>query len=244
MAAQYTRIDALRQTAGGPLRPFGGAGAVAAGARQLHHPQALRRPVGAHPCALVRGVLPLRAPGRGRPGGTTGPGYQLRTQERAQDLGHGLAWPAQHAGVWRSPCWPPWMSRGTVPAPLCPAVPERHTNPTVGMWVATGQKTTVDVGLALLTGYIAERKGRDPIKWAIFGFFVPVVALLIVAIVDDYVPPRNGTAPPTGRPTIPPTGTSRRTAWTHRSCRRESATSSTPQILQRPRRIPEDGRAS
>ncbi|MXZ54651.1 MAG: hypothetical protein F4Z14_00540 [Gammaproteobacteria bacterium] len=60
------------------------------------------------------------------------------------------------------------------------------------------------MGLALLTGYIAERKGRDPIKWAIFGFFVPVVALLIVAIVDDYVPPRERYGPPY-RPPYDPT---------------------------------------
>jgi len=49
----------------------------------------------------------------------------------------------------------------------------------------------VGFAFAALTGYIAERKGRNPIKWAIFGFFALVLALIIVAIVDDYVPPRE-----------------------------------------------------
>ena len=44
---------------------------------------------------------------------------------------------------------------------------------------------------AALTCHVAARKGRDPVKWAIFGFFLPVVALLLVAIMDDYVPPRE-----------------------------------------------------
>ena len=54
IAQQYTCPGALRQTAGGPFRSSGDAAAVAAGTRQLHQPRALRRPVGAHPCALVR----------------------------------------------------------------------------------------------------------------------------------------------------------------------------------------------
>ena len=44
IVAQYTRLGALRQTTGGPLRPRDGAAAVASGARQLHQPRALRRP--------------------------------------------------------------------------------------------------------------------------------------------------------------------------------------------------------
>ena len=60
IAAQYTRVDALRQTVGGSLCPSGRTAAVAAGARPLHPSRALRRLVGVHPCALVCAVLPLR----------------------------------------------------------------------------------------------------------------------------------------------------------------------------------------
>ena len=47
------------------------------------------------------------------------------------------------------------------------------------------------VAMAVLTGYIAERKGRAPLKWAVFGFFMPIVALIIVAVMDDYIHPRD-----------------------------------------------------
>ena len=70
VAAQYARIDALRQIAVGPLCPLGGVAAVDAGSRQLYQPRVLRWLLGAHPCALVRAGLPLRASGRGHPGGT------------------------------------------------------------------------------------------------------------------------------------------------------------------------------
>ena len=48
---------------------------------------------------------------------------------------------------------------------------------------------------AVLTGVIAERKGRAPLKWAVFGFFVPVISLIVALIVDDYVPPRQRYGP-------------------------------------------------
>lgn len=80
------------------MRPHDGSAAVAAGARQLHRPPALRRLVGAYPCALVCATLSLRAPGRGRLGdgasavtvGTAHRGCQLRAQEWSQALGHRL----------------------------------------------------------------------------------------------------------------------------------------------------------
>ena len=69
----------------------------------------------------------------------------------------------------------------------------------------------VGLAFAALTGYIAERKGRDPIKWAIFGFCTTFIALLIVLIVDDYVPPRERYGNP--RPPYDPT------TWDHQGTR-------------------------
>lgn len=98
VAAQYTRVDALQQTAGGVHGSRDGPAVVAAGPRLLHQSLVLRRLVGADVCALVWAALPLRAPGRDRPVhgasavgvGTAGPGCQLRAQERSHELGHRL----------------------------------------------------------------------------------------------------------------------------------------------------------
>ncbi len=48
-------LGALRRTVGGLHRPRDGAAVVAAGARPLHQPRALRRPVGAHPTEFCHG---------------------------------------------------------------------------------------------------------------------------------------------------------------------------------------------
>ena len=164
MAAQYTRIDGLRQTAGGLLRPPGGAAAVAAGARQLHPSRARRRPVGAHPCALVRAALPLRAPGRDRPGraapatgrGVAGPGCQFRAQERGPDLGPGLVLERHGPRGARQGLEVSLLAVVDVAAGsaylLC-ARPTPSRREACG--AATGRATTVDVGLALLREALA-----------------------------------------------------------------------------------------
>lgn len=51
-------------------------------------------------------------------------------------------------------------------------------------------------GLALLTCKIANDKGHAPGKWFVFGFLFPLLALIIAAIVDDYVPPRKRSGNP------------------------------------------------
>ena len=35
------------------------------------------------------------------------------------------------------------------------------------------------LGLAYWTGSIAARKGRGPVRWGVFGFFLGLVALLV-----------------------------------------------------------------
>ena len=127
MAAQHTPLGALRQTEGGPLRPPGGTAAVAAGARQLHQPRALRRLVGAHPCALVRVGLTLRVLGRSRSESCWPwpPASRSRGGKPGAWAGFGAAWPAPRA----SPCWLPWMSRRAVPTPSALGSPREPRRP-------------------------------------------------------------------------------------------------------------------
>ena len=47
------------------------------------------------------------------------------------------------------------------------------------------------VGLAAFTVNIAERKGRSVGKWMVFALLFSIIALIVVAIMDDYVPPRE-----------------------------------------------------
>ena len=61
---------------------------------------------------------------------------------------------------------------------------------------------TIGFVSAIITGAIANSKGRAPLKWGVFGLCLPVIALIAVAIVDDYIPPGSGTATPTS-PTTP-----------------------------------------
>lgn len=59
------------------------------------------------------------------------------------------------------------------------------------------------LGVAYLTGKIADGKGRAPGKWFVFGLIFPVIALVIVAIVDDYVSPKTRYGNPDGLPYEP-----------------------------------------
>ena len=46
-----------------------------------------------------------------------------------------------------------------------------------------------------VTASLAERKGRAFGKWLVFGLLCAPLALVIVAILDDYVPPRERYGP-------------------------------------------------
>jgi hypothetical protein len=39
--------------------------------------------------------------------------------------------------------------------------------------------------IAIICGCIADSKGRNGIGWALFGFFLPIVALIVVLFISD-----------------------------------------------------------
>lgn len=53
------------------------------------------------------------------------------------------------------------------------------------MYSMTTPAIILRVLLALVVGYIALKRHRDPIFWGLFGFVLPPIALLVIWLADD-----------------------------------------------------------